>query len=84
MREKISARLKQILAKELNIEISKINEDSRLAEDLGADSLDTTEIVMVIEEEFNYRLRDDDVALIKTVGDLLAILLSADIKENNS
>ena len=67
----VEVKLKSILAKQLHVDANSINLNSKLSEDLGADSLDTTELAMSIEEELNYRLTDDEVRKLKTVSDLL-------------
>ncbi len=60
-----------IIAKELNAEISNIKMETRLVEDLGADSLDAVEIMFALEEEFGMEIDDDAAQNIKTVGDLV-------------
>ena len=65
--EKVAA----IIAKELNAEVSQITMETRLVEDLGADSLDAVEIMFALEEEFGLEIDDDAAQNIKTVGDLV-------------
>lgn len=60
-----------IIAKELNAEVSSITMDTRLVEDLGADSLDAVEIMFALEEEFGLEIDDESAQNIKTVGDLV-------------
>ncbi len=81
MSEIILARLKEMLAKELNLEIEKIREDSKLADDLGADSLDTAELAMQIKDEFNYDLTDEEIVNIKTVDDLVRAISTGMVKK---
>lgn len=64
----------QILSSQLHVDVSLIRLDSKLAGDLGADSLDTAELAMTVDEEFGYRLSDAEVINIKTVSDLIMIL----------
>ena len=63
-----------IIAKQLDIEVSEITPDSRLIEDLHADSLDIVELVMDMEQEFDVEIPDDALSKMKTVGDFLAFL----------
>lgn len=63
-----------ILADQLGVEKGKITVDSKLVDDLGADSLDTVEINQVIEEKFNVNIPDTDIAKIKTVKDIIDYL----------
>jgi acyl carrier protein len=62
-------KLKRIIADELGVEESEVTAKKRLAEDLGADSLDCVELIMRFEEEFNIEIPDEDAEKIKTVGD---------------
>ncbi len=64
-------KVKEILAKQLGIDASKIKEDTNIATDLGADSLDLVEILMSLEEEFNISIPDEVIPEIKTVADLV-------------
>ena len=72
--ESILERLRAILAKELELEIDKIQRESRITDDLGADSLDIAEISMVIKEEFGHDLTEDEMLRSKKVEDLVSIL----------
>jgi acyl carrier protein len=62
-------KVKSIIAERLSIDESKITEPSSFIEDLGADSLDTVELIMQLEEEFNIQIPDEDAEKISTVGD---------------
>lgn len=66
--------IRDILAKQLQIDADKITMTTDIAEDLGADSLDVVEMLMTIEEEFGITVPDDDVMAFKTVGDVVAYL----------
>ncbi len=77
-RAEIFDKLVEILSKQLNVASSVINERSLLADELGADSLDTAEIAMIIKDEFSYDLNDEDMKKIKTVGDVVEILSARD------
>lgn len=63
-------KVKEMLANQLNVEVDKINENSRLVEDLGADSLDMIEMLMALEEQFKITVPDEKAEELKTVGDI--------------
>lgn len=65
----IAQRVKQLVAENLGVEMDKINEDSSFVDDLGADSLDTVELVMALEEEFGLEIPDADAEKITTVAE---------------
>lgn len=60
-----------LIADKLGKKKDAIKMDSRLVEDLGADSLDVVELIMTFEEEFGVSLPDEDVSKLKTVGDII-------------
>jgi acyl carrier protein len=62
-------RVKKIVVEHLNVEADKVTENASFIEDLGADSLDTVELVMAFEEEFGIEIPDDAAESIVTVGD---------------
>ena len=66
MQEKI----KELLAKQLRIDIDTIADDSNIIEDLGADSLDVVEMLMAIEDDLGVIISDDDAVRLKTVRDV--------------
>ena len=61
-------KIKEIIIDKLGVDESKISEDAKFIEDLGADSLDTVELIMQFEEEFNIEIPDEDAETITTVG----------------
>ena len=65
----LEAKVKDIIAEELGVEKEKLTSDASFMEDLGADSLDTVELVMAFEEEFGIEIPDDAAESIVTVGD---------------
>ena len=67
-------KVKAIIADQLDIDTDKINENTSLSEDLGADSLDIVEMMMSIEEEFGIEINDDDAKEFKTIVDLIAYI----------
>lgn len=69
MSDDISSRIKKIIVNHLGIKEDKIQDNSKFIEDLGADSLDTVELVMAFEEEFKCEIPDDAAEKIFTVKD---------------
>jgi len=65
---------KEIIAKNLDVSIDQLSPEAKFIEDLGADSLDTVELVMALEEEFGLDIHDEDADKFKTVGDALNYL----------
>ena len=76
MSTEISNKVKKIVADHLGIDESKVNEESSFIDDLGADSLDTVELVMAFEEEFGIEIPDDAAESIQTVGDAVNFINS--------
>lgn len=62
--------LTQILAKQLRVEVEKIERSADIMEDLGADSLDIVEILMIVEEQFGMTIPEEEFPNLRTVGDL--------------
>ncbi len=67
-------RIRTIIAEELDVDKTTIEPQSKLADDLGADSLDAVELIMAIEEEFDVEIDDNDAMKIKTVQDIIDYL----------
>lgn len=67
-------RISEIISKQLDIDKETITIDSRLIEDLKADSLDVVELIMDLEQEFNIEIPDDELPKIRTVGDILGYI----------
>ncbi|MCI0371799.1 MAG: acyl carrier protein [candidate division NC10 bacterium] len=65
----VEEKVKQIIVEELGVEESAVSPDAKFIEDLGADSLDTVELVMRLEEEFGLEIPDEDAEKILTVRD---------------
>lgn len=69
-----SAKVKDIIEKELGVEREKLANEASFIEDLGADSLDIVELVMEFEKEFNIDIPDEDAEKLRTVGDAISYL----------
>jgi acyl carrier protein len=67
-------KVREIIADELGVEMGKVTDDAAFVEDLGADSLDTVELVMRFEEEFEVEIPDEDAEKMLTVGDAIRYL----------
>ena len=65
--ENIEARVKKIVAEQLGVNEAEVKNESSFVDDLGADSLDTVELVMALEEEFECEIPDEDAEKISTV-----------------
>jgi acyl carrier protein len=67
----IESKVKQAVVDKLGVEESKVTNEASFINDLGADSLDTVELVMKFEEEFDIKIPDEDAEKIQTVGDAI-------------
>ena len=74
-------KIKNLLAEQLNIDVAKISDNSRVIEDLGADSLDVVEMLMTLEDEFNVTVSDEESVNLKTVQDIAVLIDSKSKKE---
>jgi acyl carrier protein len=72
----IFEKVKKIVADQLSVEAGTITPQSNFANDLGADSLDTVELVMALEEEFDIEIPDEEAEKLKTVNDVVTYLKS--------
>jgi acyl carrier protein len=70
-REEIFEQVKEVIADRLGLDPDEIKMESRLIEDLGADSLDNAELVMNLEEKFGIEIPDEDQAKIQTIEDIV-------------
>mgnify|MGYP002626137015 FL=1 len=70
----IADRVKKIVVEHLGVDESKVNEGASFIDDLGADSIDTVELVMAFEEEFGCEIPDDAAEKIQTVKDAIAFI----------
>ena len=74
MTKDISGKIKKMVADHLGIEESKVVEEANFIDDLGADSLDTVELVMAFEEEFGSEIADSEAEKILTVADAVKFI----------
>lgn len=74
MSDNVAERVKKIVVNYLGVEEPKVKEDASFIDDLGADSLDTVELVMAFEEEFGVEIPDDAAEKIQTVGDAISFI----------
>jgi acyl carrier protein len=77
MAKPVEERVKEIIVEQLGVEEDEVLPAAKFIEDLGADSLDTVELVMAFEEEFDLEIPDEEAEKIATVGDAISY-----IKEN--
>ena len=70
----ITDRVKKIVVEHLNVDEGKVLDDASFIDDLGADSLDTVELVMAFEEEFDIEIPDDAAETIQTFGDAVKFI----------
>ena len=72
--ENIKEKVTEIIANQLSVSADKIKEDTNIAEELGADSLDLVEILMSLEDEFGISIPDEAIPNIKTIADIVAFI----------
>jgi acyl carrier protein len=69
-----AAKVKEIIINELGVDADKVTDEASFVEDLGADSLDTVELVMAFEEEFGIDIPDEDAEQMRTVKDAVTYI----------
>ena len=74
--DNVDQRVKKIVAEQLGVNEAEIKNESSFVDDLGADSLDTVELVMALEEEFDIEIPDEDAEKMTTVADAIKYLES--------
>ena len=72
--DELEEKVKDIIVEELGVERDKLSDDASFMEDLGADSLDTVELVMAFEKEFDLDIPDEEAEKLRTVGDAMKYL----------
>ena len=70
----VASRVKAIIVDKLSVEESEVTNEASFTNDLGADSLDTVELIMEFEKEFELQIPDDQAEKISTVGDAIAYI----------
>ncbi len=73
----VAEKVKAIIVEKLGVDVDEITDDASFANDLGADSLDTVELIMEFEKEFDVTIPDEDAEKIVTVGDSITYLSGA-------
>jgi acyl carrier protein len=68
MTQDIEAKVKEIIVEQLGVDPAEVNPNASFVNDLGADSLDTVELVMALEEKFNIQIPEEEAEKIQTVG----------------
>lgn len=71
MSEDVTQKVKDIIVEQLGVDASQVTESAKFIDDLSADSLDTMELVMALEEEFSIEIPDEDAEKITSVGDAI-------------
>ena len=71
MAEAVADRVRAIIAEQLGVKLEEVTDSASFIEDLGADSLDTVELVMALEEEFGIEIPDEDAEKMTNVGDAI-------------
>lgn len=72
----VYTQVKKVVAEQLGVAEGEITKEASFVDDLGADSLDTVELVMALEEAFSTEIPDEDAEKIKTVGDTINYIMS--------
>ena len=76
MAEAVADRVRAIIAEQLGVKLEEVTDAASFIEDLGADSLDTVELVMALEEEFGIEIPDEDAEKMVNVGDAIKYIES--------
>ena len=74
MSENVADKVKKIIADKLGVDIAKVTDEARFVDDSGADSLDTVDLVMALEEEFNIEISNKEGQEIQSVKDAISFI----------
>lgn len=77
MSDNTEAKVKDIIVEQLGVSADQVKPEAKFIEDLGADSLDTVELVMAFEEEFGIEVPDEDAEKLQSVGDVITYVNNA-------
>ena len=77
MSDNIESKVKDIIVEQLGVSADQLKPEAKFIEDLGADSLDTVELVMAFEEEFGIEVPDEDAEKLQSVGDIITYVNKA-------
>lgn len=80
----IADRVREIIAEQLMVDLEEVTEEAFFVNDLGADSLDTVELIMEFEDEFGIEIPDEDAEGIQTVGEAIAYIESRVQEKENA
>lgn len=83
-RNEIETRVKKIVVEQLGVKDEEVTNDASFVDDLGADSLDTVELVMALEEEFETEIPDEDAEKIITINDAVNYIVERTDKETKA
>lgn len=72
----VEDKVKSIIAEQLGVKVEEVKPEASFIDDLGADSLDTVELIMALEEEFSIEIPDEDAEKMTTVGDVTKYIQS--------
>ncbi|BAH77488.1 MULTISPECIES: acyl carrier protein [Solidesulfovibrio] len=70
----VAEKVKEIIVDQLGVDAAEVNPDAKFVDDLGADSLDLTELIMAMEEEFGVEISDEDAQQIQKVQDAISFI----------
>ncbi len=70
----IADRVREIIAEQLLVDVDEVTDEASFVEDLGADSLDTVELIMEFEDEFGVEIPDEDAEKVQTVGEAITYI----------
>lgn len=70
----VADRVREIIAEQLMVDLEEVTDEASFVDDLGADSLDTVELIMEFEDEFGIEIADEDAEKIQTVGEAIAYI----------